>query len=104
VADAVEPVGQAEIGLDLGLTHQIACSNGVIYSREHRTRAHEAALAMAQRAHKKQRVKAIQAQIANTRSDWTHKATTAIARRAKLIVIENVSSSDIVRQPRESPC
>jgi putative transposase len=34
VADAAEPVGQTEIGIDLGLTNQIACSDGVIYSRE----------------------------------------------------------------------
>ena len=49
------------------------------------------ALAMAQRAGKKRRAKAIQAKIANTRADWTHKTTTAIARRAKLIVIGDVS-------------
>jgi IS605 OrfB family transposase len=54
---------------------------------------------MAQRAHKQQRVKAIQAKIANTRSDWTHKATTAIARRAKLIVIGDVSSAKLIKTP-----
>jgi putative transposase len=96
VPDAREPVGQAEIGIDLGLTHQIACSDGVVYSRENFTRAHEQALAMVQRA-KKKRVKAIQARIANCRTDWTHKVTTAIARRAKLIVIGDVSSSKLIK-------
>jgi transposase len=67
VADAQEPVGQADLGIDLGLVNQIACSDGVIYSRDNLTRAHEDALAMAQRAGKKKRVKAIQAKIANTR-------------------------------------
>jgi putative transposase len=99
VPDAAEPVGHLDLGIDLGLTNQIACSDGVVYSRENLTRAHEAALARAQRAHKKQRAKAIQAKIANTRSDWTHKATTAIARRAKLIVIGDVSSSKLIKTP-----
>src|SRR5215510_3644107 len=73
VADAQEPVGHLDLGIDLGLVNQIACSDGVIYSRENLTRTHEHALARAQRACKKKRVKAIQAKIANTRLDWTHK-------------------------------
>jgi transposase len=99
VADAQEPLGQSELGIDLGLTTQIACSDGVVYSRENLTRTHETALAMAQRAGKKRRAKAIQAKIANTRADWTHKATTAIARRAKLIVIGDVSSTKLIKTP-----
>jgi putative transposase len=99
VPDATAPVGQAEIGIDLGLTNQITCSDGVMYSRANLTRAHEQALAMAQRARKTKRVKAIQAKIANTRNDWTHKATTAIARRARLIVIGDVSSAKLVKTP-----
>src|SRR5438445_9265969 len=46
VPDATEPVGHAEIGIDPGLTNQIACSDGVIYSRENLTRQHEKALAV----------------------------------------------------------
>ena len=99
IADASEPVGQAELGIDLGLLNQIACSDGVIYSRENLTRTHEAALAKAQRAGKTKRAKAIQVKIANTRADWTHKATTAIARRAKLIVIGDVSSTKLTKTP-----
>ncbi len=99
VADAHEPVGHLDLGIDLGLTNQIACSDGIVYSRENLIRAHEETLALAQRAHKKQRAKAIQATIANTRADWTHKATTAIARRAKLIVIGDVSSSKLTKTP-----
>jgi putative transposase len=99
VPDATEPIGQAEIGIDLGLMNQIACSDGVIYSRENLTRQHEDALALAQRAGKKKRAKAIQAKIANKRADWTHKATTDISRRAKLIVIGDVSSSTLIKTP-----
>ncbi len=99
VADAAAPVGQFDLGIDLGLTSQIVCSDGVIYRREPLTRQHATALAMAQRAHKKKRVKAIQAKVAHTRLDWTHQATSAIARRGKLIVIGNVSSTQLVKTP-----
>jgi IS605 OrfB family transposase len=99
VPDAIEPEGYLDIGIDLGLKNQISCSDGVIYSRENLTRQHEDALAMAQRAHKKKRAKAIQAAIANTRKDWAHKATTDIARRAQLIVIGDVSSAQLVKTP-----
>ena len=52
---------------------------------------------MAQRANKKTYTKTIQAKIANTRMDWTHKATTAIVQRAKLIVIGDVSSMKLIK-------
>src|SRR5262249_43397226 len=42
---------------------------------------------------------AIQAKIAHRRNDWTHKVTTAIARRAKLIVIGDVSSAKLIKMP-----
>jgi IS605 OrfB family transposase len=87
------PTGSAEIGIDLGLKNQLACSDmDEPYSRDNLTRAHEDALAMAQRAHKKRRVTAIHAQIADTRKDWAHKTTTAIVTRARLIAVGNVSS------------
>ncbi len=97
VADAVEPVGHLDLGIDLGLTHQLTCSDGIQYSRTNLTRQHAAALAMAQRAHKKKRVQALHARIANVRKDWTHKVTTAIARRAKLMVIGDVSSTTLIK-------
>ncbi len=99
VADAQEPGGHLALGIALGLTNQSACADGVIYSREHLTRQHEETFAMAQRAHKKKRVKAIQAKLATTRAAWTHKATTAIARRAQLIVIGDVSRAQLIKPP-----
>lgn len=87
------PLGTTEIGIDLGLTNQLTCSDmDVPYSRDNLTRKHEDALAMAQRAHKKKRAKAIHAGIANTRKDWAHKTTTAIVKRASAIFVGNVSS------------
>jgi len=92
------PRGTAEIGIDLGLKNQLACSDmDEPYSRENLTRKHEAALAMAQRAHKKTRVKKINAKIATTRKDWAHKTTTAIVNRATLIVVGNVSSAKLAK-------
>ena len=90
------PLGSAEVGIDLGLKNQIACSDmDEPYSRENLTRQHEDALGMAQRAHKKKRVKAIHSKIANTRKDWAHKTTTTIVKRAKLLVVGNVSSAKL---------
>lgn len=87
------PLGETDIGIDLGLKNQLACSDmDEPYSRENLTRKHEAALGMAQRAHKKKRVKAIHGRIASARKDWAHKTTTAIVNRATLIVVGNVSS------------
>lgn len=99
VADATEPVGHLALGIDLGLTNQIACSDGIIYRRDNLTRTHEDALARSQRANKKKRTRAIQAKIAHIRTDWTHKATSAIALRAHSIVIGDVSSTKLVKTP-----
>jgi len=90
------PLGDAEIGIDLGLKNQIACSDQEeTYSRDNLISKHADALAMAQRAHKKKRVKVIHAKIANCRKDWAHKTTTAIVNRAKQIVVGNVSSTKL---------
>lgn len=97
VADPGGPIGDTEIGIDLGCTDQIACSDGVIYSRENLTRRHEGRLALAQRAHKKRLVTAIHAKIANARRDWTHKVTTAIANRASFLAIGDVSSTKLAQ-------
>jgi IS605 OrfB family transposase len=98
VEDPGEPRGDAEIGIDLGLTNQLWCSDREEPdSRENLTRTYEDALAMAQRAGKKQRVKALHAKIANCRKDWAHKTTTAIVRRAQLIAVGNVSSLKLAK-------
>jgi len=98
VEDSGVPTGQTEIGIDLGLTNQLWCSDmDEPYSRENLTRQHEDALAMAQRAHKTKRVKAIHAKIANCRQDWTHKTTTAIVQRATLVAVGDVSSTKLAK-------
>ena len=97
VENATEAPGSAEIGIDLGCTNQLVCSDmPEPYSRHNLTRKYAEKLAMAQRAKKAKRVKALQAKIANCRKDWAHKTTTAIVRRATLIVVRNVSSTKLV--------
>jgi IS605 OrfB family transposase len=96
VPNATEPPGHAEIGIDLGCVNQLACSDKPEpYSRENLTRKYAQQLAMAQRAKKDRRVKALHAKIANCRKDWPHKTTTDIVKRATLIVVGNVSSTTL---------
>jgi putative transposase len=98
VEDSGVPLGETEIGIDLGLTNQLWCTDmDEPYSRENLTRTHADALAMAQRAHKKRRVKAIHAKIKNCRHDWTHKTTTTIVNRATLIAVGDVSSAKLAK-------
>lgn len=100
VEDPAVPTGNAEIGIDLGLKNQLACTDrDKPCSRANLMRHHEEALGKAQRANKHKRVKAIHAKIANCRKDWAHKTTTAIVNRAKLIVVGNVSSSQFAKTP-----
>jgi len=97
VDDPGVPNGNAEIGIDLGLNDHATCSDGVKYSRENLTRKHADTLAMAQRAHKKKRVTALHARIANQRKDWAHKTSTTIVNRSSVIAVGNVSAVRLVK-------
>ena len=67
------------IGIDLGLKEAATASNGQsIEGRFYRKL--EAKLGIAQRAHKKQRVKALHAKIANQRKDMLHKFSTQLTK------------------------
>ena len=91
------PYNGDEIGVDLGLKDTAVCSDGIKYSRENLTKQYADQLAMAQRAGKKKRVKAIHAKIKHIRKDWAHKVTTDIASRARQIVVGDVSSSKLAK-------
>ena len=52
---------------------------------------------MAQRAKKKDRVKAIHAKISNRRKDFLHKLSTGLVQNYGVIVVGNVSSSKLVK-------
>lgn len=88
-----------EIGIDLGPSDQIACSDGPKYNRANLTRQYEDELAMAQRAGKKKRVKGIHARIKNVRKDWTHKVNTKIVKRSPFVYVGDVSSTKLAKTP-----
>ena len=86
----------ASVGIDLGLKEVAVASNGQrIEGRFYRKL--EADLGIAQRAHKKRRVKAIHAKIANQRKDALHKFSTALVRENAAIFVGDVASSKLVK-------
>jgi IS605 OrfB family transposase len=93
----VEVAGCGEVGIDLGLKDTATCSNGLKLESKQFYRQAEKQLAVAQRANKKQRVKAIHAKVKNSRADHLHKFTTKLVRENALIVVGNVSSKALVK-------
>jgi putative transposase len=84
------------IGIDLGLKEAATASNGQsIEGRFYRKL--EAKLGIAQRAHKKQRVKALHAKIANQRKDMLHKFSTALVKDNAAIFVGDVASTKLVK-------
>jgi transposase len=71
--DVEVPKGQDKIGIDLGLKDTATCSDGTKLEAGRFYRDMEDKLAVAQRARKKKRVRAIHAKIANRRKDTLHK-------------------------------
>lgn len=96
--DLPEPTDSTdEIGIDLGLKDIAVSTTGEKLNRDNLTRTYADELAIAQRARKKKRVKAIHAKVKNVRKDWMHKVTTSLSTKAKRFVIGNVSSSKLVK-------
>lgn len=96
VADDL-PCGDGEVGIDLGLKTLATLSDGRKIPALQHYRKHQAALARAQRAGRKKRVRAIHAKIANARRHHLHEQTARIARENRLIVIGNVSASKLAK-------
>ena len=85
------------VGIDLGLKDFATLSTGEKIGAQRIYRGAERALAVAQRAHKKKRVKAIHAQIANRRSDFHHQLSTRIVREFDYIAVGNVNSAGLAK-------
>ena len=89
-------VGTASVGIDLGLKEAAVTSTGErIEGRFYRKL--ECKLGMAQRAHKKQRVRAIHAKIANQRKDLLHQFSTKLVRENATIFVGDVTSAKLVK-------
>jgi len=86
-----------EVGIDLGLKDFAALSTGETLEANRFYRDLEPALAMAQRANKKQRVKALHAKIANRRKDALHKFSTTLAREYGAIFVGNVNAAALAK-------
>ena len=82
-----------QVGIDLGLKDTATCSNGLKLESKPFYREAESQLAVAQRAHKKQRVKAIHTKVKNRCLDHIHKFTIQVVREHSLIVVSNVRSN-----------
>ena len=95
--EAEIPKGQDQIGIDLGLKTTATCSDGTTLEAGRFYRDLEPKLAIAQRAGKKKRVKAIHATIANRRKDALHQFSRKLVNRSGLIVVGNVKSSSLAK-------
>jgi IS605 OrfB family transposase len=95
--DETLSLGQGAVGIDLGLKDIATTSDGDKLEAGRWYREAQAQLGIAQRASKKQRVKAIHAKIANRRKDALHKFSRQQVDRCGEIYIGNVSSSKLVK-------
>jgi IS605 OrfB family transposase len=89
--------GKSAIGIDLGLKTVATGSDGVVFERRRITDEFAQALATAQRANKRERVKAIHAKIKQSRKDAIHKFTTFAVREYGVIFVGDVSSKSLVK-------
>ena len=85
------------VGIDLGLKDFATLSTGEKIEAQGIYRAAEKALAVAQRAHKKKRVKAIHARIANRRNDFHHKLSDRMIREFDYIAVGNVNAAGLAK-------
>jgi hypothetical protein len=91
------PMGNGRVGIDLGLKDLATLSDGRKVPALRHYRTYEAALAKAQRARNKRRVRAIHAKIANARRHHLHEQSTRIARENSLIVVGNVNAAGLAK-------
>ena len=84
-------------GVDLGLKDFAATSDGAVIEARQFYRKMEEKLAVAQRANKKDRVKALHAKIANRRKDFHHKLSTSLVRGYGAIFVGNVNASALAK-------
>jgi len=80
------------IGIDLGLKDLATLTNAKKIPAPGFYREAEATLAVAQRAHKRRRIKAIQARTARRRMDFLHKQSAEIAKEFDHIAVGNINA------------
>ena len=85
------------VGIDLGLKDFATLSTGEKIEAQRIYRGAEQALAVAQRAHKKRRVKAIHAQMAHRRNDFHHQLSTRLVAEFDYIAVGSVNASSLAK-------
>jgi putative transposase len=99
-----EPADRAsvrrDLGIDLGLEDLVATSDGEKVIAPQFYRGLEPNLAIAQRAGKKDRARAIHAKIANRRRDSLHQFSTRLVRAYGTIFVGNVNASALAKTPQ----
>src|ERR1019366_346720 len=85
------------VGIDLGLKDFATLSTGEKIEAQRIYRDAEKSLAIAQRANKKRRVKAIHEQIANRRKDFHHKLSTRLVQEFDYIAVGNVNAAGLAK-------
>jgi len=88
-----------DVGIDLGLRDLVATSAGEKVLAPQFYRSLEPKLAIAQRARKKDRLRAIHAKIANRRKDCLHQFSTRLVRVHDTLFVGNVSASALTKTP-----
>ncbi|WP_414859614.1 RNA-guided endonuclease InsQ/TnpB family protein [Piscinibacterium candidicorallinum] len=96
---AKPPTLSAPVGIDLGLKDLAALSDGRKIEAQRFYRDLEPALATAQRAGKRARVRAIHAKIANRRKDFLHQFSSQLVREHGCIVVGDVNAQALAQGP-----
>lgn len=95
--DAVQPCGSGEIALDLGCLDLATGSDGRKIENPRWFAKQENALAVAQRARNKRRVRAIHAKIRNSRKHRLHIESIRLVREFGRIIVGDVNARALVR-------
>ena len=85
------------LGIDLGLKSHMTDSEGEAVEAQRFYRDLEPAIAAAQRARKKQRVRALHAKVAHRRKDFLHKLSTSQARRCAAVFVGDVDAKALAQ-------
>ena len=93
---ADETSGEA-LGIDLGLKSHMADSAGAAVEAQQFYRDLEPAIATAQRANKKDRVRALHAKVSNRRKDFLHKLSTRQVRDNAALFVGDVDASALTQ-------
>jgi putative transposase len=106
------PVSYADVGIDLGVTHFAALSDGVFMENPRHYRKGEKTLQHRQQAlwrkkrgsHRKEKAKWLVAKahrkIRNQRKDFTHKQSRSLVNKYQLIVFADLQTANITRAPK----